>query len=63
MQDLTPLSAMFEGYHWTVNALVGVALVLAGNLIILTPRSTFRRILSQFRDISVLKGGRIRYSK
>ena len=38
------LSTMFEGYHWTVNALVGVALVLAGNLIILTPQPTFRRV-------------------
>jgi drug/metabolite transporter (DMT)-like permease len=37
------LSTLFEGYLWTANALIGVALVLAGNLIILTPRISFRR--------------------
>jgi len=41
------LSTIYEGYHWTANAFVGVALVLAGNLIILTPQSTFRRIMSR----------------
>ena len=37
------LSTLFEGYHWTANASVGVALVLAGNLIILMPQTQFRR--------------------
>jgi drug/metabolite transporter (DMT)-like permease len=41
------LSTLFEGYHWSVNALVGVILVLMGNLIILTPKSTFHRIVSR----------------
>lgn len=41
------LSTLFEGYHWTANASVGVGFVLAGNLIILTPQQTFRRVLSK----------------
>jgi drug/metabolite transporter (DMT)-like permease len=44
------LSTLFEGYRWSVNALAGVTLVLMGNLIILTPQSTFRRISGRFRD-------------
>jgi len=40
------LSTLFEGYHWTANASVGVVFVLAGNLIILTPKKTFRRFFS-----------------
>ncbi|MFC1857644.1 DMT family transporter [Thermodesulfobacteriota bacterium] len=44
------LSTMFEGYCWTANALAGVALVLAGNLILLTPQSTYRRIMRYFKD-------------
>jgi drug/metabolite transporter (DMT)-like permease len=43
------LSTLFEGYLWTTNAFVGVALVLAGNLIILTPQFTFRRIKGQIK--------------
>ncbi len=42
------LSTLFEGYRWTSNAAVGVAIVLAGNLIILTPPATFRRIIKRF---------------
>ena len=49
------LSTMFEGYRWTANALVGVALVLAGNLIILTPQSTFRRVISKYKDRSAFE--------
>jgi drug/metabolite transporter (DMT)-like permease len=49
------LSTMFEGYRWTANAFVGVALVLAGNLIILTPQSTFRRVISRFKNNSAFK--------
>ncbi|MFQ6022498.1 MAG: hypothetical protein ACE5NW_07230 [Acidiferrobacterales bacterium] len=29
------LSTLFEGYRWTVPALIGVATVLAGNLLVL----------------------------
>ena len=43
-------STLFEGYLWTANALVGIALVLAGNLIILTPQPTYHRILARFKD-------------
>jgi drug/metabolite transporter (DMT)-like permease len=38
------LSTLFEGYLWTANAMIGVALVLAGNLIILTPQIALRRL-------------------
>jgi drug/metabolite transporter (DMT)-like permease len=44
------LSTLFEGYHWSVNALAGVTLVLMGNLIILTPQSTFHRVSGRFKD-------------
>jgi drug/metabolite transporter (DMT)-like permease len=43
-------STLFEGYLWTANALVGIALVLAGNLIILMPQPTYHRILARFKD-------------
>jgi drug/metabolite transporter (DMT)-like permease len=42
------LSTLFENYHWSANAAVGVAIVLAGNLIILTPPRTYRRIAGRF---------------
>lgn len=44
------LSTMFEGYRWSAGAFAGVALVLAGNLIILTPPSTYRMFLSYFKE-------------
>ena len=44
------LSTLFEGYQWSVNALAGVTLVLMGNLIILTPQSTFHRVSGRFID-------------
>lgn len=44
------LSTLFEGYQWTHNALVGVALVLAGNLMILAPQSAYHRIIGRFKD-------------
>jgi drug/metabolite transporter (DMT)-like permease len=44
------LSTLFEGYQWSVNALAGVTLVLMGNLIILTPQSTFHRVSGRFKD-------------
>ena len=49
------LSTLFEGYHWTTNAMLGVALVLAGNLIILTPQSTWLKIISRFTGDSTYK--------
>jgi drug/metabolite transporter (DMT)-like permease len=44
------LSTLFEGYLWTANAVVGVALVLAGNLIILTPQIQFQRIKARVKE-------------
>ncbi|MCF8106434.1 MAG: EamA family transporter [Desulfohalobiaceae bacterium] len=43
-------STLFEGYHWTANGLVGVGLVLAGNLIILTPRWKLLRITEKVKE-------------
>jgi drug/metabolite transporter (DMT)-like permease len=50
------LSTLFEGYHWTANAFIGVTLVLVGNLIILTPQSTYRRIISHFKKGTSFEG-------
>jgi drug/metabolite transporter (DMT)-like permease len=44
------LSTLFEGYRWSVNAVAGVTFVLMGNLIILTPQSTYRRVVGRFKD-------------
>ena len=39
------ISTLFEGYHWTALALVGVGMTLAGNLLVLTrPRLRLRRL-------------------
>ncbi len=43
-------STLFEGYSWSANALVGVALVLAGNLMILTPRWKLLRIKERVKE-------------
>ena len=43
-------STLFEGYHWSANALVGVVLVLSGNLIILTPQWKLRRIKAKVKN-------------
>jgi drug/metabolite transporter (DMT)-like permease len=48
------LSTLFEGYRWSTNAVVGVMLVLLGNLIILTPQSTYRRVMVRFKNRGVL---------
>jgi len=37
------LSTLFEGYQWTPSALAGVAMILAGNIIVLTRPSAARR--------------------
>ncbi len=44
-------STLFEGYSWTANALVGVALVLSGNLMILTPRWKLLRIKERVKEV------------
>jgi len=44
------LSTLFEGYRWNANALAGVVMVLAGNLIILTPQSKYRRAMDRFKQ-------------
>jgi len=37
------LSTIFEGYHWRMNNVSGIVLVLIGNLVILTrPRTVLR---------------------
>jgi drug/metabolite transporter (DMT)-like permease len=44
------LSTLFEGYHWNTSAFAGVAMVVGGNLIILTPRSIVRRIMGLLKN-------------
>lgn len=48
------LSTFFEDYRWTLNAALGVTIVLSGNLIILTPVETlikaYNRILVSGND-------------
>ncbi|MBW2178101.1 MAG: DMT family transporter [Deltaproteobacteria bacterium] len=39
------LSTFFEDYHWSLNAGLGVAIVLAGNLIALTPVEIWQKLL------------------
>lgn len=39
------LSTVYENYHWPVEALIGVPLVLWGNVLVLTKARTFRGIL------------------
>lgn len=46
------LSTFFENYQWTINAVVGVSIVLTGNLIILTPSGLVARI---YRQINALR--------
>jgi len=41
------LSTFFEEYQWSANAVFGVAVVLFGNLIILTPAGTLGRVLGK----------------
>ena len=41
------LSTFFEEYHWSLNAGLGVVVVLAGNLVILTPAATWQRLFSR----------------
>jgi drug/metabolite transporter (DMT)-like permease len=39
------LSTVFEGYHWPAAAVIGVPLVLWGNVLVLTKPGTFRRFI------------------
>jgi drug/metabolite transporter (DMT)-like permease len=41
------LSTFFEDYRWTLNAALGVTIVLSGNLIILTPAETFIKVYNR----------------
>lgn len=43
------LSTVFEGYIWTVEALAGVLLVLAGNLLVILPKDKMQRLFLAFR--------------
>jgi drug/metabolite transporter (DMT)-like permease len=43
------LSTIFEDYRWGASAVIGVAVVLAGNLIILTPPTAYRRLAGRPR--------------
>ena len=43
------LSTFFEDYRWTINAGLGVSIVLSGNLIILTPAHTLVRTYQRIR--------------
>ena len=45
------LSTFFEEYHWSLNAGLGVVVVLVGNLVILTPAATWQRLFSRFLAI------------
>lgn len=49
------LSTLFEGYQWTNMALIGVALTLAGNALVLMPRKPGRSA----HDSSIEHGSRI----
>ena len=41
------LSVWFEGYHWTTPGLVGLGMVVFGNLMILVPPVQLKRVLSR----------------
>ena len=45
------LSTWFENFHWTANTAIGVAIVLIGNLFILTPGATLQRAYHKFTRI------------
>ena len=45
------LSTWFENFHWTANTAIGVAIVLIGNLFILTPGATIQRVYHKFTPI------------
>jgi drug/metabolite transporter (DMT)-like permease len=45
------LSTIFEDYHLTINAGLGVIIVLIGNLVILTPAKTFTGAYRQLKRV------------
>ena len=45
------LSTFFEDYRWTINAGLGVCIVLSGNLIILTPAETLNKAYYRIKRI------------
>lgn len=42
------LSSLFEGFVWQPNIILGFALVLLGNAILLTPKETIAKLLAQY---------------
>ncbi len=40
------LSTFFEGYSWTPSAFFGILLILAGNMLMIMPRSLLKRVFS-----------------
>ena len=45
------LSTLFEDFQWTANAAIGVAIVLIGNLFILTPAETLSHTYRRIRSV------------
>lgn len=43
------LSTVFENYIWTLEAVAGVSLVLAGNLLVILPKEKLQRVWRAFR--------------
>jgi len=43
------LSTVFENYRWTAEAVAGVSLVLAGNLLVIVPKGKLQRVFQIFR--------------
>lgn len=43
------LSTVFESYVWTIEAVAGVSLVLAGNLLVIVPKEKLLRVVRAFR--------------
>ena len=50
------LSTFFEAYHWSLNAGLGVTIVLVGNLVALTPGKTWARLLGRFGLVRLIPG-------
>ena len=50
------LSTLFEDFQWTANAVIGVAIVLIGNLFILTPAETLSHAYRRIRSVYQLTG-------
>ena len=41
------LSTFFEAYHWSLSAGLGIAIVLIGNLVTLTPAATWQKLFGR----------------